>query len=657
MKLRLFRAVLVFVTAVSLLGLVRLQGALSTVKTDPPPAVVSIVKSWDGGSYLTDAQIEALVREAVALAGGLEQVISPGDVVCIKPNIVQTGRESGSGAVTHRAVTRTVVALALEAGAGEVYIAEGAAGFRNWEMMGWDERYATWKAYYDAGYDRNKDHYEDATGVPLYDLNDVGQTYPDFPGYSGPYDPAYVAKVTLEDGLLYRDYWLSHALLDADVVIDVPTLKNHQLAGVTVNFKNWVGVAPNDIYHLPGLPFYKGGLVHQYVEGYPDEQDRNARAFIDLMRCKPADFSVVDGLVGVMNGPVGGDGSLDTPSPPLHMILAGRDLLAVDVVATLAMGYDPDTVVSFGYAVQKGMGVYDPADITVIGESVQTVRYLWPDDFESNGTRRITDLTSPTLAGLSPASGSRVTGLVPVVPSGLGDNVGVVRAELYVDGELVSWTKVAPFEFAWDSTAVADGEHRLRYVAYDRVRNETSATARVTVGNTVSAGALVAGWNLVSVPVDPVDPAVTSVFSDAVAAGNALDNALYRYDGAYEVYPSQFTQVARGEGYWLKLTVPCSNSTVGVSEAGPVAVPLVLGWNLIGHPRPAATPLSLVAFTDGVSVLSFADAVAAGWISPPLYYYDGAYKTCTFGGDSESLEPWRGYWLKALASGISLVVP
>ncbi|MCL6629825.1 MAG: DUF362 domain-containing protein, partial [Armatimonadetes bacterium] len=148
------------------------------------PTTVSIVQT---PSYpISDSQLEAIVRDAVAKAGGLQSIIHPGDRVVIKPNIVETTWVSGSGVITDIRVIRTVVRMAQEAGAGEVIIAEGTAAYRYGEGS---DRYCTRKAFKDSGLDTNGDMRDDVTGVQLYDLNIAG-------GIDNP-NPDYVTLVTL----------------------------------------------------------------------------------------------------------------------------------------------------------------------------------------------------------------------------------------------------------------------------------------------------------------------------------------------------------------------------------------------------------------------------------------------------------------------------
>jgi hypothetical protein len=180
------------------------------------------------------------------------------------------------------------------------------------------------------------------------------------------------------------------------------------------------------------------------------------------------------------------------------------------------------------------------------------------------------------------------------------------------------------------------------------------------------AGLYQPGWNLTSVPVVPTNPSVTSVFGDLMVLGNLLTNNLYRYQPGvgYDIYPGAFTTIERGRGYWLWLSAADESTVVTVPGQVAVAdVPLALasGWNLIGHPQPQAVALANCRVSDGVTTKSFADAVAAGWIGATLYYWDpgSGYRMLNalgYGQDS-MLRPWRGYWVNAVGSGLTLVVP
>src|SRR4030042_2318150 len=83
---------------------------------------VAIVK---GQKQPTEADIERMVRRAIALAGGVKDIISPGDRVIIKPNLVYPVAAC-TGATTDWRVCKAIARMVKEAGAQPI-IAESSA--------------------------------------------------------------------------------------------------------------------------------------------------------------------------------------------------------------------------------------------------------------------------------------------------------------------------------------------------------------------------------------------------------------------------------------------------------------------------------------------------------------------------------------------------
>jgi thermitase len=96
------------------------------------------------------------------------------------------------------------------------------------------------------------------------------------------------------------------------------------------------------------------------------------------------------------------------------------------------------------------------------------------------------DTLAPTVSITSP-TGGRVSGVVPVDINS-SDNVGVTRADFYVNGQLVASDSLAPFAFAWDTAGKADGSYTLSVQAFDAAGNRgTSPSVAVTLGNDSTA--------------------------------------------------------------------------------------------------------------------------------------------------------------------------
>ena len=102
------------------------------------------------------------------------------------------------------------------------------------------------------------------------------------------------------------------------------------------------------------------------------------------------------------------------------------------------------------------------------------------------------DAQAPTVSITSPGAFNTVTGTVTVSASA-SDNVGVTRVELRANGGLLSTDITAPYQFAWDSTKVANGSASLVATAYDAAGNaKASSTVTVNVANTAPVAPVVA---------------------------------------------------------------------------------------------------------------------------------------------------------------------
>jgi hypothetical protein len=95
-----------------------------------------------------------------------------------------------------------------------------------------------------------------------------------------------------------------------------------------------------------------------------------------------------------------------------------------------------------------------------------------------------TDTITPTVSLSSPTNGSTVTGTVNITASAQ-DNVAVSKVEFYIAGKAVSSVSASPYNYAWDTTTVGNGNYQLFAKAYDAAGNVgTSSSITVSVSNT-----------------------------------------------------------------------------------------------------------------------------------------------------------------------------
>ncbi|MBI4581961.1 MAG: DUF362 domain-containing protein [Planctomycetes bacterium] len=404
------------------------------------PATVSIVKDYDG-SY-TNAQLDQMVRRAVALAGGLEPVMvdrrgggsAPWDTpdgnldVVIIPNmtLLQPGLN------TDPRVTKTVVAMAWEAGADSVALGGAATG-------------DNWTIFREQGYDLNSDHLLDwDTRVPLIDLNDTGTTgaCASLVQYN---NVTLINLPTSGSGaaVARSSYYINNALLKADAMIVVPALKNHNLGTVTLSLKMRIGTAPQDIYFAPWLsctdePYLRWEMHNKDSTRFPwnvgtkptSEPECVQRSLVDLNLIRPHDFTVIDALVGCESGPI----TYDEPSSRVKSIMASRDCLAIDTIGALVMGYNPDRIPCLNMANDtQVLGVKDRRLISVVGDHVKDTRVnfslTWPTGY---ATPYPAESNPPTIGGISLTEGQFVVAEENsvVTCTGVTDDMGVIKAEL-----------------------------------------------------------------------------------------------------------------------------------------------------------------------------------------------------------------------------------
>jgi poly(hydroxyalkanoate) depolymerase family esterase len=91
------------------------------------------------------------------------------------------------------------------------------------------------------------------------------------------------------------------------------------------------------------------------------------------------------------------------------------------------------------------------------------------------------DSMAPSVVLSAPGNGTNVSGVVTISASA-SDNVGVTRVEFLIDGVLAGSDASAPYSYAWNSAAGANGTRRLQARAIDAAGNVgSSAEIQVNV--------------------------------------------------------------------------------------------------------------------------------------------------------------------------------
>jgi uncharacterized protein (DUF362 family) len=223
-----------------------------------------------------------MFRKAIAEMGGMGHFVKKGQKVCVKPNIGWDKVPELAGN-TNPALVAEIVKQCLKAGASQVVVFDHTCD--DWK-----------KCYQNSGIEEAVK----ASGATVQPGNEI----------------SYYREISLPKGIRLKSAKVHQAILDCDVWINVPVLKNHGGAQMTIAMKNHMGIV------------WDRGFFH-----------RN-----DLQQCiadictlnKPACLHVVDAYrVMKTNGPRGRSA---TDVATAKALFVSADIVAVDTAATKFFG-------------------------------------------------------------------------------------------------------------------------------------------------------------------------------------------------------------------------------------------------------------------------------------------------------------------------------
>ena len=252
-------------------------------------------------AVFTGGDPERNVRAAIGALGGMGRFVSTGDRVVVKPNVV-TARPPELAVTTNPYVVAAVVKLALEAGAKDVVVLDGPTSAA-------------------------RNAFEVSLIAPAVAAAGGRVKYVSDRDY---------ATVAIPKGRILKEAPLLSDVFDADVFINVPIAKTHDLARLTMSMKNLMGIMGEG-----------RASIHQ------DFQQK----IVDLGTLVRPHLVVLDAFrILVRNGPTGGDPA-DVRAP--KTCIAGIDPVAVDSLGTSLFGMRPSDLEYLVNAGDQGLGVTD----------------------------------------------------------------------------------------------------------------------------------------------------------------------------------------------------------------------------------------------------------------------------------------------------------
>ncbi|HSB03584.1 MAG TPA: DUF362 domain-containing protein, partial [Thermodesulfobacteriota bacterium] len=231
---------------------------------------VSIVKC---GNY-NHEQVLNVLRQSIDLLGGIESFIKKGDRVLLKPNLL-IGKSPDKAVTTHPSIIKAAIQIAREAG--------GAPSIGDSPAVGSTAKAAE-KAEI-AEMARSMD-------CPIVEFN----------------RPVQAREVK---GRVFKNIEIDQAVLEADVIINLPKWKTHAQMLLTLGVKNLFGCVPGPkkaLWHL------KAG----------EDRKLFAQVLVDIFQIIRPALTILDGVTGME-----GDGPSSGRSIALGLILASRDALSL----------------------------------------------------------------------------------------------------------------------------------------------------------------------------------------------------------------------------------------------------------------------------------------------------------------------------------------
>ena len=250
----------------------------------------------------------SMFDKAMKSLGGMNAFVKKGDRVVVKPNIgwdVIPERAANTNPV----LVKRIVEHCIESGASEVYV--------------FDHTCDDWKrCYSNSGIERAV---KEAGGKIV-------------PGNS----ERYYQEVVVEKGKRLKKSKVHELILECDVFINVPVLKSHSSADLTISMKNLMGIVWD-------RRFWHSNDLHQCIA--------------DFTSYRKPDLNVVDAYnIMMKNGPRG------VSQSDVYMMksqIISTDIVAADAAAAKLFGKEPENIEHIKMASDMNLGEIDLSKLNI----------------------------------------------------------------------------------------------------------------------------------------------------------------------------------------------------------------------------------------------------------------------------------------------------
>lgn len=245
---------------------------------------------------------DVMFDEAIKALGGMTNFVKKGQTVVVKPNIgwdVPPERAAN----TNPLLVNRIIKHCFEAGAKDVYVFDNTCD--NWK-----------RAYSNSGIEKAA---KDAKAKVVSGATEN-----------------YYQKVTVKQGKKLKEAKVHELILNCDVFINVPVLKHHSSADLTIAMKNLMGIV--------------------WDRGYWHRNDLH-QCIADFTSFRKPDLNIVDAYnVMKRNGP---RGVSEADVVNMKSLIVSSDIVAVDAASAKLFSMDPEKVAHIKIANDMKLGTMD----------------------------------------------------------------------------------------------------------------------------------------------------------------------------------------------------------------------------------------------------------------------------------------------------------
>ncbi|MDM8536903.1 DUF362 domain-containing protein [Desulfobacterales bacterium HSG17] len=250
-----------------------------------------------------NSEPDIMFNKAIEMMGGMKRYVNKNQTVVVKPNI-GFNKTPEIGATTNPHLVKTIVEHCFHAGAKKVYVFDNVAS----SSYG-----IAHKCYENSGIE----HAAKGAGAMVV------------PGD----DEKYYHKKDIPGAKLLNSTKVHELVLESDVFINVPILKNHRYTYLTSAMKNLMGAVWDRMeYHSLGLD----------------------QCIADFCVFRKPDLNIVDAYRVLMKRGPQGRSPKDVAFK--KTLLISEDIVAIDAAAAKIYGKDPDNIQYITHAHQLGIG-------------------------------------------------------------------------------------------------------------------------------------------------------------------------------------------------------------------------------------------------------------------------------------------------------------